>query len=181
MKRIRTLILLAGLFIALAAALVAQNQQPLPTPTPTVGRPLTRVFPDLGVIDIISIRLLDPVSNTDFTIVRDGVGNWVSADGGALEDNAGTTLARTIALLPSTRTVRLPDDGDLAPFGFTPNGLLFVQVLLANGAGHTVAVGSVTTNMEGHYALVDDQAELHVLLTEAVAYLISVLRDPPLA
>lgn len=181
MKRSRTLILLAGLFIALAAALVVQNQQPQPSPDPTVGRPLTRVFPDLGVIDMVSIRLLDPVSNTDFTIVRDGAGIWVSTDGRALEENAGTTIARTIALLPSTRTVRLPDDGDLAPFGFTPHGLLLVQVLLANGESHTVAVGSVTQNMEGHYALVDDRAEMHLLLTEAVAYLISVLRDPPLA
>jgi hypothetical protein len=181
MNRSRTLFILIALFLTMAAALAVQNQQPTPAPDPTAARPVVRVFPDLAVIDIISIRLLDPVTGTDFTIVRDGLGNWVSADGRALEENAGTMIARTIALLPSTRTVSVPDDGDLAPFGFAPNGLLFVQVLLANGAGHTVAIGTVTPTMEGHYALVDDQEEFHVLLTEAVAYLISVLRDPPLA
>ncbi len=165
----------------MAAALAVQNRQPTPAPVPNVTLSIVRVFPDLRVIDIISIRLLDPVTGSNFTIVRDGLGNWVSADGRALEDNAGTTIARTIALLPSTRTVRVPDDSDLAPFGFAPNGLLFVQVLLANGTGHTVAIGTVTPTMEGHYALVDDQEEMHVLLTEAVAYLIAVLRDPPLA
>jgi len=183
MKRSRTLLLLSGLFIALAAALAAQDQllKPAPSAEATFAPRLVRVFPDLSVLEIISIRLLDPVTGADFTIVRDEVGSWVSADGGALEENAGTNIARTIALLPSTRTVRPPDDGDLTSFGFTPNGLLFVQVLLINGEGHTVAIGGVTPNMEGHYALVDDRAELHVLLTEAVAYLISVLRDPPLA
>jgi hypothetical protein len=183
MQRSRTLLVLSGLFIAMAAALAVQDQ--LLQSTPPAEAPsaplLARVFPDLSVLDIISIRLLDPVTSTDFTIVRDSAGSWVSADGSALEENAGTNIARTIALLPSTRTVRLPENGDLTPFGFAPNGLLFVQVLLTNGEGHAVAIGGVTPNMEGHYALVDDQAELHVLLTEAVAYLISVLRDPPLA
>jgi hypothetical protein len=183
MRRRLTIPILLVALVIMGALLWSQSQQPPPPPTqPFSERPLSRVFPDLAVLDIISVRLLDPDSGVSFTIARDSAGEWSVPDSDqTLRENAGSDIARTIALLPYTRTIPLDADSDLGEFGFNPNGTMFVQVLLRDGSGHTVAVGGVSPTVDGYYALVDDEETLYFLLTEAVAFLITQLRTPPLA
>lgn len=178
----RTLFVLFAAFIGLAVLMLLQNNQQNAsvTPTPTSDRAFLRVFPDVAVLDIASIRLLNPNSSQTFTIGRLEDGSWTSPDG-ELEENAGTNIARTIALLPYESIVQPEDPGDLTGFGFAPSGYMFIQVLLVDGTSHTVAVGGLTPAGSHYFALVDDIPGVYLLVREAVAYLISQLGDPPIA
>jgi hypothetical protein len=177
----RTLIALLALFAALAAGLTVQNQQLADAP-PAIERTFIRVFPDLEVLNIISVRLLDPATEASFTIQRGADGTWELLDSpGTLAENAGSNIARTIALLPYERTAALPAEADLADYGFEPTPVLLVQVVLIDGSSHGIAVGGLSASGTGFYALVDDRQEMYLLVPEAVAYLIAQLETPPVA
>ncbi len=177
----RTLILLLVIFVGVAALLAAQNQQIAQTPRPMPERLFTRLFPDVEVLDIISIRLLDPATNTTFTIQRGEDGTWQPLNQeGALAENAGTNIARTVALLPYERTLPL-DESRLQEYGFEPTPTLLIQFVMITGEAHGIIVGGLTASGTGFYGLVDDREEMYLLIPEAVAYLITQLRSPPIA
>jgi hypothetical protein len=177
----RTLILLLVVFVALAALLAAQNQQLAQMPFPTPARTFMRLFPDLEVLDIISIRLLDPATGDTLTIQRGENGNWaLSGREGTLTENAGTNIARTIALLPYERTLPLDED-NMQDYGFEPTPSLLIQFVLITGEANGIAVGGLTASGTGFYSIVNDREDLYLLIPEAVAYLITQLRSPPIA
>jgi hypothetical protein len=177
----RTLLLLLVLFIGLAALLTVQNQQLAQAPIPTPVRTFNRLFPDLEVLDIISVRLLDPATNTTFTIQRGEDGMWQTVEqAGTLAEDAGTNIARTIALLPYERTLPLVES-ELADYGFEPTPSLLIQVVLITGEAHGIIVGGLAASGTGFYGIVDNREEMYLLVPEAVAYLITQLRSPPIA
>ncbi len=184
MKRRRLpLIIMAIAFIALVGitALFPPPTTPIfPTPTGTVVVPFYRVFPELSVFDIAAIRLRSPETNRVFTIARNAEGVWQAVSpSGTLEEGAGSALARTISLLPYTSITEA--GAALETYGFTPEGILSVEIVLIDGSGHAVAIGYRTPTAAGYYAFVDEDPALYILDRAPIDYLISLLRDPPIA
>lgn len=178
----RTLVLFALIFAALLGLTLLQNRQQAEQPTPTPEVTFFRVFPDIAVLDIQAIRLRNPAGDESFTINRADDGTWTAPDrAGTLDANAAGSIARTMVLLPYTRTLPLEADAPLETYGFQPTPVLMVEFILVNGEVHAVAVGFRTPSQTGYYAIVDDRPDLYVLERAAVDYLISILRQPPVA
>jgi hypothetical protein len=178
MQRRRPIIpILLIAFIALAAILWTQNQRLLNAPTPTPIGTLFRVFPDLEVLDIGAIQIRNPFNRLSLTLQRDDAGIWTRTDGALLSESMGSDLARTMVLLPYTRTFDPPTGDELTAYGLSPEPLLLIQMVLRDGTTHVIAVGDAAATGEGHYALIDERAEVYFLLSEAVAFLITQLRD----
>lgn len=187
MSNRRTVFILAVIFGVLVVVTLLQQNQPaveegVPSPTPAATAiNVERVFPDLAVLDIQAIRLQNPQSSAAFTISRGQDGAWTVPDSEqTLDSEAATTIAQTIVLLPSVRSLPLEPDLDMETYGFQPNARLYIQVLLLNGDTHIVAVGAVTPSQEAYYALVDERETLYLLEAHAIAFLISTLETPPL-
>jgi hypothetical protein len=181
-RRLHLLLLAIG-FAALVVvtALFPPPTAPLfPTPTGTVVVPFYRLFPDMAVLDIAAIRLRSPETERVFTIARNAEGVWQAiTPSGTLAEEAGSALARTISLLPYTSVSEA--GAALSTYGFTPEGILSVEIVLVDGSGHGVAIGYRTPTATGYYALVDDDPMLYILDRAPIDYLISLLRNPPIA
>lgn len=177
----RTLLVLVLLLMALIAVAAFQTQQMTPSEsTPSVN--YLRVFPELAVLDIDALRLHDPVSGATFDLARGAEGAWISTSHvGEVDAEAASNIARTLVLLPYSRTIPLPETFDLRDYGFAPNGTLMIQVLTAAGDAHAVAIGGLAPSAAAYYALIDEQPDLYVLERPAVDYLITQLRNPPVS
>jgi hypothetical protein len=182
----RLLIILGVVFIALAAITILQNRQltvenaAIPTEArfaSFVGRDL-----DMTVLDIQAIRLRDPQTEGEFVISRDTTGNWTSPNSeGSLDADAASNIAKTVVLMPYQQTVALTDSTDLTQYGFRPEGILSVEVLLTqDDSGHVIAVGTLSPSGLEYYVLIDDQPQLFLMERGAVDYLITQLTQPPL-
>ncbi len=184
----RTLIILLAAFAALAGIALLQSRPPtledLRAQATAQGTPVfTRVFPDLAVLDIQAIRLRDPNSDLEFVISRDRDGQWTAPNAAAeerLDTDTASNIARTVVLLHYQRTLPLDSRTRLADYGFAPNGIFFIEVLMPDGAGHVVAVGTLSGSRTVYYALVDDRQEIYLLERAPVDYLITQLAHPPL-
>lgn len=179
----RGLIILAMVFVALAALLAIQNNQhPVGvTPTPTFITQNT-VFNDFTVDSIQAVRLRSPETGKTFIISRTADNSWAAPEStGQLNLKEAAIIAATMVQLPYQRTLPLPAKTDLSTYGFTPEGILSVEILLTNGHTHVVAVGYRTVSAESYYALVDDRSEMYLLQRPAIDYLISRLKNPPVA
>ncbi len=178
----RTLVIFALIFLVLLALTLVQNRQVAEQPTPTPEVTFFRVFPDIAVLDIQAIRLRNPAGDESFTISRAEDGTWQAPEfEGTLDENAASSIARTMVLLPYTRTLPLEADTPLDTYGFQPTPVLMVEFILVTGEVHAVAVGFRTPSETGYYAIVDDRPDLYVLERAAVDFLILVLRQPPAA
>lgn len=183
-RRGATLIFLALAFAGLAILTLVTGRGPsaqIPgAPTPTDVIPFFRVFSELSVYDLVGVRLRSPETGAEFTMARDPAGNWVSVTPeGALDAVAANAIARTMVLLPYTQAIT-PDQPP-AQYGFTPEGILSIELLLADGGGAAVALGYRTPTETGYYAFVDDRPEVFILDRAPIDYLISILRQPPIA
>ncbi len=184
MKNSRIVIILLMVFVALAAFLAAQNaQQSSAPPTSQAQQVLSqRIFPDLQINDIQAIRLRSPETGDSFVISRGGDGAWTAPDSsGTLNTTEADNIARTMVLLPYSRTLTVSPGDDLAPYGFTPEGILSVEIIQTDGASHAVAVGYRNPTATGYYGLIDDRPDLYLLDRGAVDFLISRLKSPPVA
>jgi hypothetical protein len=180
-KNNRVLIVLLMAFVVLAALLMIQNEQQNASP-PTSAVMANVVFRDFVPADIQAVRLRSPESGETFVISRaeDGSGTWTAPErAGALNTVEAENIARTMAVLSVTGTIAMPSEGDLATYGFTPEGILSLEILLSNGLSHVVAVGYRTPTEDNYYAIVDDRSELYLLFRPAIDYLISRLKSPP--
>ncbi len=187
----RTLLFLLLAFGLLTAVAVLQS---LPAANSTLddlratvtaeGTPIfTRLFPELAVLDIQAIRLRNPDADRALTITRAENDVWTIPDneaGVSLDADTASTIARTVVLLHYQRTLPLPEDGDLTDYGFKPNGILFIEVLLKTGEGHVVAVGALSGANTTYYALVDDRQEIILLERAPVDFLITQIANPAL-
>lgn len=197
MKRRRALPLLPALlavFAALVALVLLQGGQPPPAPpdTPTATATLAvspvptgtllRVFPELAVRDIQAIRLEDAAAGQSLTLSRGPDGQWAAPDAaGTLNAEAASAIARTFALLPYGRSVNLAPDTDLSAYGFTETPRLLFQIVLTDGSGHAIAVGSLTPGGSAYFALVDERDEIYLLERGPVDFLDGYIQSPPLA
>jgi hypothetical protein len=101
---------------------------------------------------------------------------------GTLDTAQAEAVARTMVLLPYNDVLlEAPTEASLPDFGFTPEGVLSIEILLTDGGAHAVAVGFRTPTEDTYYALVDDRPDLYLLERGAVDYLIKTLREPPVA
>jgi hypothetical protein len=190
MKR-RTVFGLLVLFVALAVIATLQMRPPaqlslaeIQATATMLGTPIfSRVYPDMAVLDIQAIRLREPNLNQEFVISRGTDGQWTAPDAAAdesLDTDAASNIARTVVLLYYERTLPLDSSVKLADYGFNPNGNLSIEVLLKNGDGHVVAIGTLLASQAVYYALVDDRQEIYLLERAPVDYLITQLAHPPL-
>ncbi|MEP7290320.1 MAG: hypothetical protein ABI835_01000 [Chloroflexota bacterium] len=183
MRNNRVLIVLLMVFVVLATVLVTQNSQISDDP-PTLARMANVVFRDFTPDDIQAIRLRSPESGETFVISRatDGTRVWTAPESaGTLISAEAENIARTIVLLPVSDTIALPQGDDLATFGFTPEGVLSVEIVLSSGVSHAVAVGYRTPTDDNYYAIVDDSSEMYLIFRPPIDYLISRLKSPPVA
>lgn len=184
MRNTRSLIVLLMVFVALVALLMFQNDQRSYAPTPTSALAANPVFTDFTPDGIQAVRLRSPQDGVSFVISRatDGTGSWTAPESsGTLNTAEAENIARTMVLLPYSSTLPLPQGTELAGFGFTPEGILSIEILLADGNSHVVAVGYRTPTEENYYGVVDDRQELYLLSRPAIDYLIARLKSPPTA
>ena len=183
MKTNRTPLILVAVFVGLAALLMVQNSasnRPEPTST-LLGN---AIFRDFAPDDIQAIRLRSPESGETLILSRstDAAQPWTAPEtAGTLDQNEANVIARTMVLLPYSSTVGITDETDLTQYGFTPEGILSLEIVLTNGLTHGVAIGFRTPSENDYYALVDDRDELYFVVRPAVDYLISRLKSPPIA
>ncbi len=181
----RTLFVFVGIFGALLVALAIQDvtlNRLADTPASNDTQ-YQRTFPDISsAADIQAVRLADPSTAKTFTIAQQAAGVWTAPDSGkALRGQAGIQIATTIALLPNRQVVPILDEQALTTYGFKPNPLLLIYVLLKNGKTHNVAIGSLTPATTSYYAIVDDVSGVYVLDRSPIDFLIVALRTPPVA
>jgi len=180
MKTNRTPLILVAVFVGLAALLMVQNSasnRPEPTST-LLGN---AIFRDFAPDDIQAIRLRSPESGESFSIVRADDGTWTSDSSGTLVQEEANGIARTMVAMTYNSTFALPDGQNLTTYGFTPEGVLAVEIVLSSGESHAVAVGYRTPTEDNYYAIVDDRTELYLIMRAPVDYLISRLKSPPIA
>lgn len=180
--RNRGLLLLFGVFILLAALLFLQDRGTIGggsnNAIPTAF--LLRVYPEMTVLDIRAIRLEDPVSAQTLSLAKDESGNWESFEyTDPIDQNLATTIARSVVLLPYTRTIELSDNSDLAQYGFN-NPQLLISVQMMNGEGHAVVIGDALQTGPEFYALIDDREQLYVIQRSPIDYLVTFFADPPI-
>ncbi len=99
----------------------------------------------------------------------------------AVDSAAADNIAWTMQQLPYSRTLPLNDGDSLQIYGFTPEGVLSIEFVMSDGTSHAVAVGYRTPMEDGYYGLIDDRADLYLLGRPAIDYLISRLKNPPIA
>jgi hypothetical protein len=175
-----TLIVLGAIFIVLVALTLLQSGQPPARQRPT-PRPLYLVYDDLPVLDMLAIRLRVPDGDAGLTLTRADDGTWTRPDGGWIDADTATAIARTIALLPYLRTIE-PESDDLSAFGFLPRGIFSIEVVLVDGSARAIEIGDLARSNDGYFAVVDDRPEIYLLQRAAVDFLIQQYQrrdDPP--
>jgi hypothetical protein len=183
----RFLGILIVIFVALAAALVLQNNQVDPNadegtePTPQ----LRRLFPELAVLDILALRVEDRFTGDTFTLARNADGTWLAqidenSETAELEQNAGTILARSAVLMSHTQTITLSPDRSRSEFGFRPDAQLYVSILAVDNRQYVVAVGDPLQTGPYYYAIVNERPEIYVIDRAAIDTLAATLTTPPL-
>ena len=115
-----------------------------------------------------------------FLLNRTANGTWTAPEAsGTLNTPVADLIARTMILLPYTGTTQA--ETDMSVYGFVPTAGLTVEFVLTDGTTHGIVVGFRNPTETGYYAAVDNRAEIYILERAAVDFLISVLRNPPIA
>jgi hypothetical protein len=179
-KAARTrLIVMVAVFAALLVLALAQTLR-IGTPQPSEESAVQSVFPQLVLNDITAIRLRQPSNDREFVMQRDDDGAWSAVTpAGTLDPEVAETIAITPILIPYYSTVTVLPEADLTQYGFNPNGVLRMEILLVDGTAHGLAVGGLTPSRDTYYAFVDDRPELFVVERRAVDYLLTILQNPP--
>ncbi len=134
----------------------------------------------MNVDDVVAIRLRNPHTNATFTLSRDSLGNWTAPDNpGKLDTTAATNIAKTVVLLPYESTIEVKPDTKLADFGFRPDGVFSIEILLRNNTSHAVTIGDLNTTEVSYYGLVDDKKVIYVMERRAIDYLWVQFKNPP--
>lgn len=187
---------LIPVLLALFALLIVLNllqvsppaPSPLPTATPTLDVTpmptgmLLRIFPNLTALDIRAIRLQDLQNDLSFTIARGADGVWTAPGReGTLDTSAASAIARTFVLLPYARSINITSETNLDLYGFAGTPRLLFQLVLADGTGHVVAVGSQTPDGAGYFALVDERDEIYMVERGPVDFLNGYIQSAPIS
>ena len=183
MRNNRALIVLVLVFVLLVALITIQGmQRPAlidgSTPAPTEPTVFTDFLPN----NIVAIRLRSQETGKEFSLVRDTNGAWTAPEiSGTLNTTEAEDIARTMVLMPFNHTITIEPNADKTPYGFTPEGILSIEIILANGMTHAIAVGFRTPTGDSYYALIDNRSDLYLLDRPPVDYIISRLKSPPVS
>jgi hypothetical protein len=194
----RTLFILLIAFAALVVIALFQNRQspnsgseatldPSLQPTTNAAEFLSSyslMGKTLGmtVEDIAAIRLRDPDSKKTFTISRDSAGNWTAPDNpGKLDLTVATNIAKTVVLLPYESTIQVKPDTVLADFGFQPDGIFAIEVILRTNITHAIVIGNLNPSATSYYGLADDKKVIYVMERRAIDFLLINLNKPPIS
>jgi hypothetical protein len=176
-------LLIGGLLIIVMVAAAIWESQPHIVDLTIEDLRRNTIFPDVKVLDILTINLRDPNTGRIFNIRRAEDGTWTAPGTermGTLDTEAATQIAQTVVLMPFER--KLPTDAttDLSQYGFTP-GVLFVEFVLVDQTSHILAVGGALPERDqGLYVLVDDQPEIYVVPRGPLDFLVKKLNELPL-
>lgn len=171
------LLVVGGVLIAIMVAISIYQSQPRTLTIEDLRR--NAVFPEVTVLDLLTINLRDPNYALTFTLSRAADGTWTSDRPGTLDAEVATQIAQTVVLMPFERAFPVGDN--LAQYGFNPNGKLFVEFVLIDGTQHVLAVGGFLPERDqGYYALVDDRPEIYIIPRGPLDFLIQNLYNPPL-
>src|SRR5262249_18697088 len=136
---------------------------------------------NMTVLDIVAIQLLDPNSNTAFTISRNAAGNWTAPQSkGSLDTTAASNIAKAVVLMQYESTVPITPSTNLQQYGFTLHGQLLVSILLQNQQTHAIDIGGLSPSGAYYYGRVDDDPQIYLFTRGAADYLITQLNPPPL-
>lgn len=134
----------------------------------------------MNIDDITAIRLRNPHDNATFTLSRDPSGNWTAPNNpGKLDTTAAINIAKTVVLLPYESTIEVKPDTKLADFGFRPDGVFAIEILLKDNTSHAFTIGDLNTTEVSYYGLVDDKKVIYVMERRAIDYLWVQLKKPP--
>lgn len=179
----RNFYILLGVFALLLIIAVLQSRLPSSTTAAPLATPANFVGKDLNmtVLDIVAIQLLNPSTNTGFTISRNAAGNWTAPQSkGSLDTTAASNIAKAVVLMEYDSKLPITSSTDLQQYGFTPHGQLLVGVLLQNQQTHAIAIAGLAPSGADYYGRVDDDPNIYLFTRGAVDYLISQLNHPPL-
>lgn len=173
-------LLVGGLLIAIMVAIGIYQSQPRTLTIEDLRS--NAVFPEVKVLDLLTINLRDPNFDLTFTLSRVADGTWTAPDAaGSLDTAIATQIAQTVVLLPFERSFPIDNAADLTQYGFNPNGALFVEFVLTDGTQHVLAVGGLLPERDqGYYALVDDRPDIYIIPRGPLDFLIQNLYNPPL-
>jgi hypothetical protein len=192
----RTLFILLIAFMALMAIALFQTRQSSapgseatldPSMQPTVNpdqflSSYIQLGKTLGmnIDDITAIRLRSPQSQKTFTLSRDSAGNWTAPNNpGTLDLTTADNIAKTVVLLPYEKTIEVKPDTILADFGFRPDGVFSIEILLRDNKSHAITIGDLNASEVSYYGLVDDKSLIYIMERRAIDYLWIQLRQPP--
>ena len=114
------------------------------------------------------------------TITTNGSGNWTAPDNpGTLDQTVATNIAKTVVLLPYESTIELKPDTSLADFGFQPDGIFAVEVILRTNLTHAILIGNLNASGISYYGLVDDKKVIYIMERRAIDFLLINLNKPP--
>jgi hypothetical protein len=135
----------------------------------------------MTVDDISAIRLRDPQSKKTFALSRDSAGKWIAPDHpGTLDETAATNIVKTVVLLPYETTIEVKPDTLLADFGFQPDGIFAIEIILRTNITHAIVIGNLNPSGGSYYGLVDDKKVIYVMERRAIDFLLINLNKPPL-
>lgn len=189
MRKHRGLILGLIAFVVLLALAFLQSQQgPLlrpapvqPTPRPTSAAPEDsgRLFTGWTAADVFALRLQDPHTGATRTIQRNEAGNWFITERpqAQLDQQIADTIINTIAIMPVLLTLADIDPTTYDQYGLTDDNVFILAQVILPDREHVVAIGDVTPDARGHYALADDREAVYIVDARAVAYLSIQWRD----
>jgi hypothetical protein len=184
-RLIGILLLIFGVLVVIR--LLQLNPAPAPALTQQPAQPTAGSYAFLGLrislqtTDIQAVRLREPASNKSFIINRSLDGTWTAPETqGRLDQSAASNIAKTVTLMPYSRTIPQAQQSKLSEYGFGDKGTLSVEVVSKDGKGHAFAVGNLLTSGLEYYVLVDNLPEVFIVDRRAVDYLLVQLRNPPL-
>jgi hypothetical protein len=134
----------------------------------------------INVGDITAIRLRSTQSEKTFTLSRDSTGTWTAPDNpGTLDLTTADNIAKTVVLLPYEKTIEVKPDTILADFGFRPDGVFSIEILLRDNKSHAITIGDLNSSEVSYYGLADDKKLIYIMERRAIDYLWVQLRQPP--
>jgi hypothetical protein len=180
--------LIGTLLLIFAVLVVIRLLQLNPAPAQQAAQPTANsAYAFLGLrinlpaSDIQAVRLREPASNKSFVITRSLDGTWTAPESqGRLDQAAASNIAKTVVLMPYSRSIPQAQQSRLSEYGFGDTGTLSVEVVTTDGGGHAFAVGNLVTSGLEYYVLVDNLPEVFIVDRRAVDYLLVQLRNPPL-
>ncbi len=127
---------------------------------------------NMTAADLLGVRLRDLVGGGVLTLRRDSAGEWMIDGQESSDPDTASNIVKTVVLLPFQSTIPIDSKTNLADFGFTPQGILSIELVQQDGGTHAIAIGDLTAARSAYYAVVDTLTQIYVLERAAVDYLI---------